>query len=112
MNFRSFNGFRNIPDSGSIFTVSEISLRFPKFVFGFRNMFTVSDIYVTYPGVGSLRGDPRRLRGDPQPPAASCHALVTAGSLVSKTRGGYSGQGVSRGGYPKKGGQPPLVFLD
>ena len=44
-------------------------------------MLTVPEIYVTYPGVGSLRGDPRRLRGDPQPPAASCHALVTAGGV-------------------------------
>jgi hypothetical protein len=44
--FRSFNGFRNIPDSGSIFTVSEIYLRFPKYVYGFRIMFTVSEIYI------------------------------------------------------------------
>ena len=65
--FRCSNGFRNITDSGNMFTVSEIFVRFPKYVYGFRNMFTVSDIYVTYPGVGSLRVDPHRLRGDPQP---------------------------------------------
>jgi hypothetical protein len=48
---------------------------FRKYVYCFRNIFTVSEIYLTYPGVGSFRGDPRRLRGDPQPPGASCHAV-------------------------------------
>ena len=38
---------------------------------------------MTYPGVGSLPVDPRRLRGDPQPPAASCHALVTASGQIA-----------------------------
>jgi hypothetical protein len=54
--FLSFNSFCNITDSGRMFTVSEICLRFPKYVNGFRNMDTVSEIcgrspilYVTYP---------------------------------------------------------------
>ena len=51
-----------------MFTVSEICLRFPKYVYGFRNMWTVSDIYVPYPGVGSHA---------PSAPDASCQAPKT-----------------------------------
>jgi hypothetical protein len=80
-----------------MFTVSEIYLRFPKYVSGFRNMFTVFEIHVTYPGVGSLRGDPRRLRGYPQPAGASCHAPVTAGSLKGSVEAGA-------GRLPRAGG--------
>jgi hypothetical protein len=63
--FPQYYGFRNM------FTVSEICLRFPKYVYGFRNMFTVSEIYLTYPGVGCL---------------ASCHAPVT--QLCRESAGG------------------------
>jgi hypothetical protein len=70
-----------------MFPVSEICLRFPKYVYGFRFICDVSRCR------GSS-GGPRRLRRDPQPPGASCHALVTApgahivvSRAVSKTRG-------------------------
>jgi hypothetical protein len=33
------------------FTVSEICLRFPEYVYGFRNMFTVSEIYLMHTGI-------------------------------------------------------------
>jgi hypothetical protein len=98
-------GFRNM------FTVSVVCLRFPKYVYGFRNMFTVSDICVTNPGVGSLRGDPRRLRGGPRTPGANCHALVTALGVLRRK---YGAMGVSRGGYPvrgsRKGGNRRCLF--
>jgi hypothetical protein len=65
---------------------------------------------MTYPGVGSLRGDPRRLRGDPQPPGASCDAPVSRSALYAlyalygrlPRAGGLPGQlpreGVQKGG--------------
>jgi hypothetical protein len=76
--FRYFNGFRNI-------TVSEICLRFPKYVYGIRNIFTVSEICLRFPkyvygfryicDVSRCRESP----GGPPDPGASCHAPVTAG---------------------------------
>jgi hypothetical protein len=104
--FRCFNGFRIITVSGIyfLFLVSEIVFTVSEILSGFRKMFTVSVIYVTYTGVGSLRGDPRQLGGDPLPPDASCHVVRAAGGLKRA-------EGAKKGGYPvresKKGGPPP-----
>jgi hypothetical protein len=87
VNFRRFNGFRNYPDSG-------ICFRFPKYVYGFRNMFTVSEICLRFPkyisgfrnifDVSRCRespGGPPSVAGGAPAPGASCHALVTAGGV-------------------------------
>jgi hypothetical protein len=62
------------PVSEIVFTVSDRS-------------YPVSVIYVTYTGVGSLRGDPQP-RGYA---LASCHAPVTAGGQPGAVTGGYPG---------------------
>jgi hypothetical protein len=85
-----------------MFSVSEIS----EIVFMVSEiLYLVSVIYVTYSGVGSLRGDP-------QPPGFSFVPVVTLRSVSLSaveevSRGGYPVQGVSRGGYFLGGGSPP-----
>jgi hypothetical protein len=63
--FRILNGFRNITDSGNVCTVSEICIRFPKYVYVFRNILDVFRCSST-PRVQyhSIRGTTRSLDFD------------------------------------------------
>jgi hypothetical protein len=124
--FRSFNGFRNITDSGRVFTISELCLRFPKYVYGFRNMFTVSEIcgrfskyiHIYIPVEGVFGGTPVGCGGIPSPGVLQETTISTHywnhWSLRGGVRCGYPALVVSRGGYPvresKKGGPPPDFF--
>jgi hypothetical protein len=58
-----------------MFTVSEIVFTV------FEILYPVSVIYMTYPGVGSLRGDPRWLRAVMYQLSRSCEFECCAGSL-------------------------------
>ena len=66
-------------------------------------MWTVSDIYVPYPGVGSHA---------PSAPGASCQAPVTLLALFGRLprAGGLPGRLPFEG--VQKGGQPPVVFFN
>ena len=121
--FRFFNGFRNVTDSGnylrfpSVLTVSEICLRFPKYVFGFRNMFTGSDICMTYPGIVVSREYSTTPSGVALDPSDSefdscagdhfkgttlprCHALVSRVVTLLRPCRGSPGAVTPAGGLP------------